>query len=118
MPARQSPWAAGARPRTSDTWSPISLVRRGTGSPERSWSSTAEPGSGNDNVMFLGHYGVALALKRAEPKLSLGTLFLAVQLADVLWGVFLLLGWEHVRVVPGFTAATPLDFYDYPISHS
>ncbi len=68
--------------------------------------------------MFLGHYGVALALKRAEPKLSLGTLFLAVQLPDLLWGVFLLLGWEKARIVPGHTAVTPLEFLDYPISHS
>ena len=68
--------------------------------------------------MFLGHYGVALALKRAEPKLSLGTLFIAVQLADLLWGVFLLLGWEHARIVPGFTPVTPFEFLDYPISHS
>jgi hypothetical protein len=66
--------------------------------------------------MFLGHYGVAFALKRAEPKLSLGTLFLAVQLADVLWGAFLLLGWEHATIVPG--AMMPLEFTDYPISHS
>jgi hypothetical protein len=68
--------------------------------------------------MFLGHYGVALALKRAEPKLSLGTLFLAAQLADLLWGAFVLLGWEHARIVPGYTAVTPLAFLDYPISHS
>jgi hypothetical protein len=68
--------------------------------------------------VFLAHYGVALALKRAEPKLSLGTLFIAVQFADLLWGVFLLLGWEHARIIPGFTPVTPLDFYDYPISHS
>jgi hypothetical protein len=68
--------------------------------------------------MFLGHYGVALALKRAEPKLSLGTLFLAVQLADLLWGVFLLLGWEQVLIDPGYTAVTPLQFLEYPISHS
>jgi membrane-bound metal-dependent hydrolase YbcI (DUF457 family) len=68
--------------------------------------------------MFLGHYGVALALKRAEPKLSLGTLFLGAQLLDLLWGGFLLLGWEHARIIPGFTAVTPLDLYDYPISHS
>ena len=68
--------------------------------------------------MFLGHYGVALALKRAEPKLSLGTLFVAVQLADLLWGVFLLMGWERVRIDPGFTAVTPLQFLEYPISHS
>jgi hypothetical protein len=68
--------------------------------------------------MFLGHYGVALALKRAEPKLSLGTLFLAVQLPDLLWGAFVLLGWEHARIVPGLTVITPLEFVDYPISHS
>jgi hypothetical protein len=68
--------------------------------------------------MFLGHYGVAFALKRAEPKLSLGTLFVAVQLADLLWGIFILLGWEHARIVPGYTAVTPIEFLDYPISHS
>jgi hypothetical protein len=68
--------------------------------------------------MFLGHYGIAFALKRAEPKLSLGTLFLAVQLADLLWGIFLLLGWERVRIDPGYTAVTPLQFLEYPISHS
>ncbi|HYF38221.1 MAG TPA: hypothetical protein VD930_00940 [Gemmatimonadales bacterium] len=68
--------------------------------------------------MFLGHYGVALALKRAEPKVSLGTLFLSVQLADLLWGVFLLLGWERARIIPGYTPVTPLEFLYYPISHS
>jgi hypothetical protein len=68
--------------------------------------------------MFLGHYGVAFALKRAEPKLSLGTLFVAVQLADLLWASFVLLGWEHARIVPGYTPVTPLEFLDYPISHS
>jgi len=68
--------------------------------------------------MFLGHYGVAFALKRAEPKLSLGTLFVAVQFPDLLWGIFVLLGWEHARIVPGYTAITPLEFLDYPISHS
>jgi hypothetical protein len=74
--------------------------------------------SGEARYMFLGHYGVALALKRAEPKLSLGTLFVATQLLDLLWGLFVLLGWEHARIVPGKTAITPLEFYDYPISHS
>ena len=68
--------------------------------------------------MFLGHFGAAFALKRLEPKLSLGTLFLAVQLPDLLWGAFLLLGWERVRIDPGYTAVTPLQFTHYPISHS
>lgn len=68
--------------------------------------------------MFVGHYGLALALKRAEPKVSLGVLFLAVQLVDLAWGATILLGWERVRIIPHFTPATPLEFLSYPITHS
>ena len=68
--------------------------------------------------MFIGHYAVALAAKKAAPKTSLGTLFMGAQFVDLLWPLFLLTGWEHVRVDPGNTVVTPLDFYDYPISHS
>ncbi len=68
--------------------------------------------------MFIGHYAVGLAAKKIAPKVSLGTLVLSVQLLDLLWPVFLVLGIEHVRIDPGNTAFTPLDFYDYPISHS
>lgn len=68
--------------------------------------------------MFIGHYAVALAAKKVAPKASLGMLFLSVQLVDLLWPVFLLLDLEHVRIDPGNTVVTPLDFYDYPITHS
>jgi hypothetical protein len=68
--------------------------------------------------MFIGHYAVALAAKKATPGTSLGTLFIAAQFVDLLWPVLLLLGLEHVRIDPGNTMMTPLDFYDYPISHS
>lgn len=68
--------------------------------------------------MFLGHFAVGMAAKRAAPKTSLATLFAAAEFADLLWPVLLLTGIEHVRIDPGNTAATPLDFYDYPISHS
>lgn len=68
--------------------------------------------------MFIGHFGVALAAKKAAPKVSLGTLILSAQWVDLLAPVFLLLGLEHVRIDPGNTAVTPLDFYDYPITHS
>lgn len=68
--------------------------------------------------MFIGHYGLALGLKRVEPKVSLGALFLAVQLVDLAWGATILLGWERVRIIPGFTPATPLEFLSYPITHS
>jgi len=44
---------------------------------------------------------------------------MAAQFLDLLWPIFLLTGLEHVRIEPGNTAFTPLDFYDYPIiSHS
>lgn len=68
--------------------------------------------------MFLGHYALALAAKRVAPRPSLGTTFLASEFADLLWPTFLLLGWEKVRIEPGATAATPLVFESYPISHS
>lgn len=68
--------------------------------------------------MFLGHFAVALGAKKAAPKTSLGTLVLAAQLADLLWPIFLLLGWEQVRIAPGITRVTPLDFVSYPWSHS
>lgn len=68
--------------------------------------------------MFLGHYGVAYALKRAEPRVSLGTLFLSVVLVDTVWGIFLLTGWERARIFPGRTPVTPLEFTSYPLTHS
>ena len=67
--------------------------------------------------MVIGHYAVAFASKRAAPRTSLGTLIAAATLLDLLWPIFLLLGWEHVHINPGNTT-TPLDFVDYPISHS
>ena len=68
--------------------------------------------------MFIGHIAVGLAAKRAAPRTSLGTLAVAVEFADLLWPIFLLLGWEQVRIVPRMTVVTPLDFVSYPISHS
>jgi hypothetical protein len=34
------------------------------------------------------------------------------------WPIFLLLGFEHVQIDPGNTAFTPLNFVDYPYTHS
>ncbi|HWZ86119.1 MAG TPA: hypothetical protein VN032_07960 [Thermoanaerobaculia bacterium] len=67
--------------------------------------------------MFLGHFGLGFAGKRVAPALSLGALFLAVQWADLLFFPLTLLGVEHFRIAPGATAVTPMDFYDYPVSH-
>jgi len=68
--------------------------------------------------VFIGHFGVGFAAKRLAPRASLGTLFLAAQLVDLLWPTFLLVGWERVAISPGITAVTPLDFEHYPITHS
>jgi len=68
--------------------------------------------------MFLGHFGIGFGAKRAAPRASLGSLFLAAQFIDLLWPTLLLLGLEHVIISPGITRTTPLDFTDYPISHS
>lgn len=68
--------------------------------------------------MFLGHVAVALAGKRVAPRVSLGTWVASVLLVDLVWPLFLLAGLEHVRIAPGITAFTPLDFHDYPITHS
>lgn len=68
--------------------------------------------------MFIGHFAVAFAAKRAAPAVSLGTLFAAAQLADLVWPNLVLLGIERVEIAPGITAVTPLDFVSYPYSHS
>ena len=68
--------------------------------------------------MFIGHFAVALGAKRIAPAVSLGTLFLACQLADLVWPSLVLLGIESVAIDPGNTMLTPLDFRYYPFSHS
>ena len=68
--------------------------------------------------MFIGHLALGFAAKPAVPNISLAVLFVAVQLADMLWPIFVAAGIEHVRIDPGNTAVTPLDFVNYPYSHS
>lgn len=45
-------------------------------------------------------------------------LIAAAVLLDLLWPVFVLLGWEQVRIEPSNTTFTRLNFVSYPISHS
>ena len=68
--------------------------------------------------MFIGHFGLGFGSKQAAPSVSLGTLFLACQFADLLWPTLVLLGIERVVILPGATTMTPLDFVKYPYSHS
>jgi len=68
--------------------------------------------------MFIGHFAAGMAAKKLQPTISLGTLMLAAQFLDLLWPTLLLLDVEHVVIAPGISEVTPLNFTDYPISHS
>ena len=68
--------------------------------------------------MFIGHFAVGFASKKFAPRASMAVLLAAPLLSDLLWPIFLLLGWEHLRIDPGNTRFTPLDLYDFPWSHS
>jgi hypothetical protein len=68
--------------------------------------------------MFLGHFATAYAAKRLAPRTSLGTLFAAAQLPDLVWPVLVAAGVERATIAPGDTAFTPLRFDSYPVSHS
>lgn len=68
--------------------------------------------------MFIGHFAVALAAKKAVPRVRLGSLVMAAQWLDLLWPIFLLLGLERVEVAPGITRFTPFNFVSYPYTHS
>ena len=67
--------------------------------------------------MFIGHYAVGLASKKLAPNASLGALIAAPILLDLLWPIFLLLGWEHVSTEPNTNPFLRLSFNFYPISH-
>jgi hypothetical protein len=73
--------------------------------------------------LFAGHYsfsfaGKALAGEEGDKRIPLWLLFLAVQWIDVMWSIFVLLGIEKVRIVPGITASNALDLYYMPYTHS
>lgn len=68
--------------------------------------------------MFIGHFALAFGAKKYAPEVSLGVLFLACQLADIIWPNLVILGLEAVEIDPGNTAMTPLNFLYYPFSHS
>jgi hypothetical protein len=68
--------------------------------------------------LFLGHFATAYAAKRLAQRASLGALFAAAELPDLVWPVLVAAGVERATIAPGDTAFTPLRFDDYPFSHS
>jgi hypothetical protein len=68
--------------------------------------------------MFIGHFALGFAGKRAAPQVPLLVLFLAAQLADTLWPVLIALGVERVRIEQNSNPFLLLNFISYPYSHS
>jgi hypothetical protein len=67
--------------------------------------------------VLAGHYSAAFIAKAADPSVPLWVLALAVQAVDIVWGLFVLTGVEHLRIDPSLPS-NPLDLYDMPYTHS
>ena len=68
--------------------------------------------------MFIGHFGLSFAAKKAAPKVSLGTLFIATQFVDILWPFLLVFHVEKVAIIPGYTKTNAFEFLYFPYTHS
>jgi hypothetical protein len=66
--------------------------------------------------MYAGHFAAALALKTTQPRAPTWALLLGVGFLDVLFGIFVLFGWERATLTPGRSPGFSLDFIDW--SHS
>jgi membrane-bound metal-dependent hydrolase YbcI (DUF457 family) len=67
--------------------------------------------------MLAGHYSAAFLAKTAAPRTPLWVLALAVQLVDVLWAGFVLMGIERLRLDPTLPS-NPLVLEHMPYTHS
>ena len=67
--------------------------------------------------MFVGHYTASLVLKSVEKKASLGLLFLAVQLVDIVFFPLVLLGIERLNIIENFTQSTHFELEYMPFTH-
>jgi len=68
--------------------------------------------------MFIGHYAPALVAATMPKAPRLGTLFIAAQLVDLAFFLFVLGGIEKMRLTPGITAMNSMDLYHMPYTHS
>jgi membrane-bound metal-dependent hydrolase YbcI (DUF457 family) len=68
--------------------------------------------------MFIGHLALGFAAKRLAPRTSLGTLLASAELADILFPILVLLGWESAGFGGGTNPFLALTLDHYPISHS
>src|SRR3569623_3362126 len=69
-------------------------------------------------TMFIGHYAPAFVAATSRKSPRRGALFVAAQLVDIAFFTFLILGVEHLRMMPHATAMNGMDLYDMPWTHS
>jgi len=70
-----------------------------------------------DAFVLAGHYSAAFLAKAAAPRTPLWLLALAVQLVDVMWAGFVLLGVERLQIDPSLPS-NPLVLEYMPYTHS
>jgi hypothetical protein len=68
--------------------------------------------------MFIGHWAPAMVAATYKRAPSLPVLFVAAQLIDWAFFVFLMVGIEAMRVSPGISVMNPMDLYHMPYTHS
>jgi membrane-bound metal-dependent hydrolase YbcI (DUF457 family) len=68
--------------------------------------------------MFIGHYAVGFASKRFAPRASLAWFVAGATLLDLLFPLFVILGWESARFVPADTPFLRISLDHYPWTHS
>jgi hypothetical protein len=68
--------------------------------------------------MFIGHWAPAIVAATHKQAPSLPVLFIAAQLVDWAFFLFLMFGIEAMRVTPGISVMNPMDLYHMPYTHS
>jgi hypothetical protein len=68
--------------------------------------------------MFIGHWAPAMVAATHKDAPSLPALFIAAQLIDWAFFLFLMFGIEAMRVTPGISVMNPMDLYHMPYTHS
>ena len=68
--------------------------------------------------MFIGHFALGFAAKRIAPRTSLGTLLAAPEFADILFPLFVVLGWEKASFAVSSNPFLSIQLEQISISHS
>jgi hypothetical protein len=97
----QTQWALVAIP------APIYFLRK-----------AASLSQGEGFIIFIGHWAPAMVAATHKDAPSLPVLFIAAQLVDWAFFLFLMFGIESMKVTPGISVMNPMDLYHMPYTHS